>query len=712
MSVRDDVAAVLARYDDDAWVALANRGLLRRARKDLAALPVRVLAEDTTAVEVGVGDVTVRLGPAGPGAATCSCPSAVICQHVLTAGLWLAAGSAAARRAEAGEGAADDVSARARTSHDAAADGGAAEGVPADEAATVEPGSAADVLHTELMGLDAAALMEHAGLPGYRWAFRLLDDADEPPVVTRGEYLTVTFPRRGLTARYLGGGLDAVVLDQAVPGVERFRVAVVLAWQRAHGRVLAPPPPARSAATGPSEASQSRAGSRERLRGTVTAVLRDTVRVGVSHLSPAIHERVVTAAVWAQGVEYHRLALLLRRIGDEVDLLLARSAAADDLALLDDVALAHALVAALDASAGEEPASLVGRARTSYDTVRRLDLIGLGGRPWRTGSGYQGLTCLFWDAAGARMLTWTDARPEGLAGFDPRARWRQPAPWTGLPTPAASTGQRVVLTHPQVSPDGRISGVESTTAAVGGLGGAALLGSLPVRDTWGDLAVHPVTGLRDVPDQNALWTVLRPARTLPTQWDGVAQTLRWPLLDAQDDVLVLEVPWSRLHAHVIGRVESLDAALPPGACVVARVQRVRGRLVGEPLSLVLPGRDAGVVDALHFDAGPSPSVASGLVAGLLAAGTVDLPTQGGATADDAAPVPAPVAAVRSLVEQVAQRGCGGTVPGDVHGRLAQAHAAARAVGLSLFVGPDPALDPAEQLLRSLYLVQQVERALS
>jgi hypothetical protein len=33
------------------------------------------------------------------------------------------------------------------------------------------------------------------------------------------------------------------------------------------------------------------------------------------------------------------------------------------------------------------------------------------------------------------------------------------------------------------------------------------------------------------------------------------------------------------------------------------------------------------------------------------------------------------------------------------------------VGLSLFVEPDPALDPAECLLRSLYLVQQVERAL-
>jgi hypothetical protein len=56
--------------------------------------------------------------------------------------------------------------------------------------------------------------------------------------------------------------------------------------------------------------------------------------------------------------------------------------------LLDEIAVAHALVAALDAaaSAGTEPSALVGRARTAYDAVRSLDLIGLGGRPWRTGS--------------------------------------------------------------------------------------------------------------------------------------------------------------------------------------------------------------------------------------------------------------------------------------------------------------------------------------
>lgn len=34
-SVLDQLGALLARFDDDSYAALANRGLVRRARKDL-----------------------------------------------------------------------------------------------------------------------------------------------------------------------------------------------------------------------------------------------------------------------------------------------------------------------------------------------------------------------------------------------------------------------------------------------------------------------------------------------------------------------------------------------------------------------------------------------------------------------------------------------------------------------------------------------------
>jgi hypothetical protein len=674
MSVAD-VAAVLGRYDDEAWIALANRGLLRRARKDLLKLEVRVTSAAHEGVEIAVGDRTVRIGVAGPGEAVCSCPSVAICQHIITAGLWLA--SAAPE--------------------------------PSDLPAAVP---APDRLHADLMAIDAATLTSYSGLPGYRWAHQMLDDQATPPSVTRDSYLTVTFDRPPLTVRYLGGGLDGLVLDQPVSHVARIRVAAVLAWQRAHGLVLPPPPAARARASGESESSVSRSESRARLCTTVSELLRDTVAIGVSHLSPAIHERLTTAATWTQGVEYHRLALLLRRLADQVDLLLARSALADDLMLLDEIAVAHALVAALDAaaSAGTEPAALVGRARAAYDPVRSLDLIGLGGRPWRTGSGYHGLTCVFWSPSRRQFLTWTDARPDSLAGFDPRARWQQPAPWTGLATPAASTGCRLTLTHAQVSPDRRISGVESTTAAVTTIGSDELINLLPVRTSWRDVAPTRIHGLSDPADPASQWTVLRPARALPTRWDSASQTLRHSLLDDDGEALILEVPWSRLHAHVIGRLEALGENLPTGALVVARVVRRRGNLVGEPLSLVLPGRSINSIDALHFDDGPERRP-SPLVQRLLKSGAPDRPVLDDDEQRPAA-VPVPLADLRALIEAEAQRGCAGVAPGVIHDRIAQAHRNLRHAGMSLFAEPAPVVSPPEALLRSLYLVQQIEQALA
>lgn len=680
MSV-SDVAEVLRRYDDDAWIALANRGLLRRARKDLETAKIQVTAETEGGVEIAVGDRTVRIGAVGPGEAACSCPSTVLCQHIITAGLWLASAAP-----ESGSGT------------ETAGPSGA---VPAT-----------DALHDDLMAIDAGTLTSHAGLPGYRWAHQMLSDQAEAPRVTCDGYLTVTFERPPITVRYPGGGLNGLILDQAVSQPERFRVAAVLAWQRAHGLVLPPPPAPRARAGGESASSASRGDSRARLRVTVSDLLRDMVSVGVSHLSPAIQERLTTAATWAQGAEYHRLALLLRRLADQADLQLARSALADDLVLLDEIAIAHALVAALEtaASAGTEPTALVGRGRAAYDPVRSLDLIGLGGRPWRTGSGYHGLTCVFWSPSRQQFLTWTDTRPESLPGFDPRARWQQPAPWAGLTTPAASAGCRLTLTRAQVSPDNRISAVESTTAAVAALGSDELMSLLPVRTSWRELVPVRVHGLSTPADPASQWTVLRPAQALPPTWDDASQTLRCTLLDDDGEGLTLEVPWSRLHAHAIGRLEALGGNLPDVALMVARVFRRRGHLTGEPLSLVLPPRPGGPVDALHFDDDPGHG-SSPLVQRLLKSGAPDRSTSSDVEPRPAA-IPLALTDLRALIEAEAQRGCAGVAPGIIHDRIARAHRTLGHAGLSIFPDPPPSVSPPETLLRSLYLLQQVEHALA
>jgi hypothetical protein len=241
------------------------------------------------------------------------------------------------------------------------------------------------------------------------------------------------------------------------------------------------------------------------------------------------------------------------------------------------------------------------------------------------------------------------------------------------------------------------------------LGSDELIGLLPVRTSWRELAPTRIHGLSDPIDPTSRWAVLCPAQALPARWDNVSQTLQYPLLDDDGEALTLDIGWSRLHAHAIGRLELLGADLPAGALVVARIVRRRGHLVGEPLSLVLPSRTVNPIDALHFDDGPERR-RSPLVERLLTSDTPDRPV---ADDDEPRPAVAPVALVdlRALIEAEAQRGCAGVAPSVICDRIAQAHRNLRHAGMSLFADPAPTVSPPEVLLRSLFLVQQVEQAL-
>nr|BFF21412.1 hypothetical protein GCM10025730_49330 [Promicromonospora thailandica] len=85
-----DWAAPYAGLGDDALKALGNAGLLRRARKALADDAVTVTSADAQGAVLDVAGATVQVDGRGPAAVSCACPTAGVCQHVLTACLWAA----------------------------------------------------------------------------------------------------------------------------------------------------------------------------------------------------------------------------------------------------------------------------------------------------------------------------------------------------------------------------------------------------------------------------------------------------------------------------------------------------------------------------------------------------------------------------------------------------------------------------------------------
>src|SRR6266516_923235 len=79
-----------ASLDAKVLEALASRGLLRRAQKDLdRGIEIHIAAGAESTLRLRVGEFAVTLQDSGPATATCSCPSTGVCQHILTAVLFL-----------------------------------------------------------------------------------------------------------------------------------------------------------------------------------------------------------------------------------------------------------------------------------------------------------------------------------------------------------------------------------------------------------------------------------------------------------------------------------------------------------------------------------------------------------------------------------------------------------------------------------------------
>lgn len=759
MTLLADLRAQLARYDDDALAALGNRGLLRRAYKDLEThiAEIEICAEaGTDVVRVRVAGQTVHFDTRGPAQAQCGCPAAGVCQHILAAAIALQRGAEAAEAENAERAAivdaspnvdADEPDASAvgrianevvdKTSHDAS--NAAYDAAKAADSASRDAWLAP--LHAALLAFDAATLRKHAGKAGYRWAWQYVQDLEpERGVIIDGEkHVRIAFAHPHIGFRYMGGGLDALIADAQPSQIEKYRVAAVLAYRRAYGATIEPPEPAGRPRTAALDLGMDHAlaeggeavreDARARLRERTKRLLLECIELGLSHLSPAIEQRFATLAVWAQGAVYYRLALALRRLADHVEWLNQRAGGADEHRLCDEMAFVYGLIAALDAAAarGAAPAHLLGRARNRYEAAARLELLGLGAHAWRSASGYVGLTMLFWSPSEQAFYSCTDARPEQQRGFDPIARYRAAGPWAGLGAPQQATGRRVVLDGAQLSAQGRISGSEATTATVQTLSPpASFVAQLPVCADWAVLTQARADSKRSLlaePQPMREWAVLRPARFGEPHFDAARQTLVWPIYDDANERLDLELPYAAYTEHAIGRIETAaKAGVPQGTCVVARL-RDDGDAVAEPLSLIdaeAPSARAPEhcpVDALYFDAAPAGHGAiADAIAGTFGKALKRLRKLGAQNDSSAAPatraseVPAPLRELRHVLLAQAERGIGPTVGA---GLAASLNARLRRLRDAGFHGFPPALATdvplPEHLLRLHYLQLQYAR---
>lgn len=543
----------LASFDDDALSALANRGLLRRAQKDLEETTPEILGEENGRLRVRVGDAVVEI-PESPNNARCSCPSGTVCRHILSALLFLRASS------------------------------------PADEVESSEsPASCAE----EILSFDDEAIRKWSGTPMLREARQCIargtsvDIADEVPVV-------FTIPAWNITCRWIpGGGLTGMVCSCHAPTVCKHRIVAVLAYQVWKGdREISSE---ESALTESSGAPRTR----DEVRESVHQALYEMVSQGFSRMSRETAQRIATLAVSAHGVDLPRLESHLKVLGKEIDLLLDRDAQADTKNLLTVASRVEALSTALT----KPNANLVGRYRTQYAEVGRIELVGVGARRWESRSGYMGLTVYFWDKSADSWAMWTDARPVSVGGLDTLARYQQDGPWTGGTKPSTMAKSVLGLTGAWRNPNGRLSGRPSVQCRVTGTTQASEL-PLPVRE-WPELLNRAVKvfgeGFHDRNEQQEL-VFIAPDRWGKPGYDQIRQELTVPVYDKDGRELLLTLMHN---AQNKGGIEYLEKQRMGSVSAVLGILRIRlGRLAVEPISLHNPD---GVFN-LTLDSAPAPKL--------------------------------------------------------------------------------------------------------
>lgn len=593
-TLTERLQAQLIHYDDEAYVTLANRGLLRRAQKDLDTVSTRI-EDQGERVLVHVDRFIVELDARGPATARCSCPADGVCRHILCACMTLAA---------------------------------AGEKTPALPDESPEPVHTRDALHEDLLRVTTEELERWTGRPDLRWAMHFAADVDIESVAIGGDnHVAISFARPRVTFLYVGGGFQAVVTDYRGRDRDRRVAAAILTYQRAYG-MFPPRLPAPETEAGGMGREDSEGHSPHRrlpaqmqqLRRMVLqsaiALICECVGIGLSHLSDTVHQRITTLAISAQGADLHRLALMLRRLADQVEMLVQRKGTANEEDLFNDLALAYALAyaiqAALDDNSGDRaiaiPAYLAGESRTAYQEIGKLELAGLGAYPWRTASGYLGLTLIFWCADEKQWYSYTQARPEIQDGFDPLACYHSPGPWSGVKTPEQLTGRRITLLNARANRSGRLSSSEKTTAIVHSEWPPEEILSQSLTD-WSPLTQR-ARGFSLLAERNFHddLTVLQPARIGKPRFDPGSQRLFWPLLDEQGLCLDAMLDFSPYTEHAIQRIEALeDTGMMNIQGVLVRMRHYPGALYAEPISIIYRSANR-PVDVLSFDAGMDGSI--------------------------------------------------------------------------------------------------------
>lgn len=344
-------------------VTLANKGLYKRALKDMETTGLVELTVTNGRLQIRLDDITVSLDP-NVAQSTCSCPSKTVCKHILM-GILVAAGyaSSESETAPAGE---EDVS----------------------PDATPEPPSSE--AWKELKNVDLAQLRKQAGKKLFEDTLRLIQDGWTADF-TEGDILEATINTESITVYFpKEDSLNRAVCKCGENGLCKHKLIAILSYLSLQGTLSS------DADGSQPELSLLTEDTLNVLKGASRFII-GILEKGLISCGENETETAIQYSIRLETCGIGNLARLFRSLSSDIENMLAKHVGFQPLTTFATLSRLHNTITLIlrNTQNNEMLSRLIEGTRSDYYTTPVGHFTGLGAYPWQTRSGYFGITAYF-----------------------------------------------------------------------------------------------------------------------------------------------------------------------------------------------------------------------------------------------------------------------------------------------------------------------------
>lgn len=535
-------AKVFATYANEAFlVTLANKGLYKRALKDLEATARIELGPTADGVQVTLDDATVSLHT-NVGKSSCTCPSKTVCKHILM-GILAAAEYASHEVAEA------EAEVQPSEASEVKASEAKSSETEAEANASPEPWA-------ELKHADIASLRKAAGKKLFEDTLHLIQDGwtaditegDMLEATLNTEHITVYFPRRD--------SLNGAVCKCGATGLCKHKLIAILSYLSLQGNLSA------QDAEGSLSLLTDEA---QKLLASAHHFIIHLLDKGIISCGESEVEAAIQYSIRLEACGIGNLARLFRSLSTDLENMQNKHVGFNQITTFGTLARLHNTMRLIRAHHADQRmlSLLIEGTRSDYYTTPTGHFTGLGACPWQTRSGYFGITAYLFYHEKQSICTYTISladyyeQTEALADLDNLTlQYQKSDHWDGSASLSALSHSTFTLRNFKLNSQNRLSSSKQTQCEFTGKVNLKMLSELALLPVFTEAEAETGTQYNYFRKKRPPRLLLIPFRRLDiASFNHTEQKLYFTLLDEHDLVTEVSLDFSDMTKEAIRYLE-------------------------------------------------------------------------------------------------------------------------------------------------------------